>query len=278
MNYRSHSREDPRRSALFDIDEENSHTGEDLSVGATPLPTPHRGEQALLNEPEWSDQVSANIADHEQKSANALGHLLENAERFLYDEVDSVRGSAAADLIDLKDCFSFLRVTGCQAGSGAPPPEEAGTELGGLSGGGAVEDEEVLASHGVLEEEPKREVPEVQPKRSARARPQWVGAMHGPASPRTHMTAAVHQAIFEHLWRQLIPAFVPILRSALPPARGNAGSLCADRGARPGRVVVEECRRNVNSRGAPRVKEAPRDLSAPAVGGARRPTGVERGA
>ena len=46
----------------------------------------------------------------------------------------------------------------------APPPEEAGTELGGLSGGGAVEDEEVLASHGVLEEEPKREVPEVQPK------------------------------------------------------------------------------------------------------------------
>ena len=71
-----------------------------------------RGEHALLNEPEWSDQVSANIADHEQKSANALGHLLENAERFLYDEVDSVRGSAAADLIDLKDCFSFLRVTG----------------------------------------------------------------------------------------------------------------------------------------------------------------------
>ena len=46
-----------------------------------------RGEHALLNEPEWSDQVSANIADHEQKSANALGHLLENAERFLYDEV-----------------------------------------------------------------------------------------------------------------------------------------------------------------------------------------------
>ena len=56
------------------------------------------------------------------------------------------------------------QVTGCHAGSGAPPPEEAGTELGGLSGGGAVEDEEVFASHGVLEEEPKREVPEVQPK------------------------------------------------------------------------------------------------------------------
>ena len=32
MNYRNNSREDPRRSALFDIDEENSHTGEDFSV------------------------------------------------------------------------------------------------------------------------------------------------------------------------------------------------------------------------------------------------------
>lgn len=221
------SSEERVRPSLFDIDEEASHPG-DLSVDSDSVPSvhspfgpnatqgegcipivvsqgdnwghivgPRADEQARSHQDSWGHTVARDdeqpgLRQYEQQAAAQLSRRLRDTEAFLHAESDL---GGDTELQELRARCPFLRVCSKPAYGGAP-----------------AKDVDLCAPEDVAEE-----VLAVQYDDEGAA---WSEPARFCASPRQQQ---VQQAILVHLWRQLIPAFVPVLRAALvsepPPSR-----------------------------------------------------------